>query len=745
MNLAEIVGHARSQGLEVTLDDLRQFGPLLRSQGQWVMPSALVDVVVDLARKQKPHRVLDPWARHGDLIVPVSAAVGPAVATAITVSRDDAEIGSYLSGVAKVTWLNQEPLDALSRDASEYDLVVAYPPFGARNGDPNVTIADVVVTDDYGNRIAAAALSKLSASGQGIVVLSPATIFAPRPSGLLRSLGRLDLHLNSLLHLPAGFFPQTSIETYVAVISRLETRDVFAGEIRDLKSHNESLLRNLASRAKGADLSLGALVEMDGFRGYRQYEADTAIARVAQRSGLSGTLLKNIAVEINLTKESEPSSFPERENAVYLPLIGKSKALASRTDLTLKAHNYAQIVIDSEKALAPYAASYYNAALGRLVRERSLTGAFIPKITKQSLLESLIYLPDLETQRRCIECDSRALNLISDVQSIRDAIWSQPIKVKSAYESLERVNREDSLKAWIDSLPFPLGSILWAYHASGEDDAERVVHLLHFFEALAEFTALVLWSAVRTSPVLVGHAKYPLGPGKPLQYSLEHSSFGSWIEMAGRLAKFCRGRLGDKDEAEDVFAAFQTRNREILELLFSSQIVGRMSDANSIRNRRAHGGIVSEDETKGNLVVLENLLAGLRQEVGNRWEEMPLLKAGANRLSSGIYHYDAELIMGRATLFERRRIEVTTPVDYGGLFLLANDSREPVILEPLIIITSSPKAAENACYFYNSARGKDLRFVSYHFRVQPEIIRADERVSSALEDIAAPPGGHDDQ
>jgi hypothetical protein len=44
---------------------------------------------------------------------------------------------------------------------------------------------------------------------------------------------------------------------------------------------------------------------------------------------------------------------------------------------------------------------------------------------------------------------------------------------------------------WADTLPFPLASILW--HYEGEpDEGAKVDYLLKFFEALAEFVALLI-------------------------------------------------------------------------------------------------------------------------------------------------------------------------------------------------------------------------------------------------------------
>mgnify|MGYP000933582170 FL=1 len=74
-------------------------------------------------------------------------------------------------------------------------------------------------------------------------------------------------------------------------------------------------------------------------------------------------------------------------------------------------------------------------------------------------------------------------------------------------ESFDNIIEED-IGNWIETLPFPLASILYAYDAEGEDE-KKIRYLLHFFEALSEFNVTILLSAIsqdlsftkKTSPI----------------------------------------------------------------------------------------------------------------------------------------------------------------------------------------------------------------------------------------------------
>lgn len=197
--------------------------------------------------------------------------------------------------------------------------------------------------------------------------------------------------------------------------------------------------------------------------------------------------LRDIATEVNLTKASEPPGFEERPNSIYLPLIGRGKAVTSPVDFSMKPHNYVQVVVRSENADAGYLAEFFNSALGHAVRESAFRGSVIPKISKASLLEARVYLPDWQRQLKTIELKSRVSNLLSELRELEDRIWRDTDEVDKALGEFYVMNREERFSDWLDVLPFPLASILWAYHASGGDHRKRYDHLVHFLRRLPNF------------------------------------------------------------------------------------------------------------------------------------------------------------------------------------------------------------------------------------------------------------------
>src|SRR5712671_3335633 len=90
-------------------------------------------------------------------------------------------------------------------------------------------------------------------------------------------------------------------------------------------------------------------------------------------------------------------------------------------------------------------------------------------------------------------------------------------------------------------MPFPLGSILWAYQTCGADNRKRYDHLLDFFEAYGEFLATILLSAFWRDDELLGAELKKLGEGASNQgFSFVRAAFGTWMRTVERLGSTCR-------------------------------------------------------------------------------------------------------------------------------------------------------------------------------------------------------------
>jgi hypothetical protein len=298
---------------------------------------------------------------------------------------------------------------------------------------------------------------------------------------------------------------------------------------------------------------------------------------------------------------------------------------------------------------------------------------------------------------------------------------------------LDKVNREETFVDWIDMMPFPLASILWAYHTSGNDFKKRYEHLLHFFEAYAQFLSTILLSAFKDDSETITEVAAAL---EEANFSIERSTFGAWVRIAEKLAK--RGRTmmntGAEEERSRCERAFATSNREALDLLFSSKVIGLLQKVNGHRNSwTGHGGIVSEKCSRDRHALLEGCLNTLREEFANAWASYVLIRPGTCSMTNGVFHYDGHKLTGTRTPFAKIEFRLGGPLEHGQLHLIEPGEARALCLLGLVKILESPAGEENACYFYNRTDRNGVRFVSYHFASNAELTRPAEEVDAVLQ------------
>ena len=135
--------------------------------------------------------------------------------------------------------------------------------------------------------------------------------------------------------------------------------------------------------------------------------------------------------------------------------------------------------------------------------------------------------------------------------------------------------------------------------------------------------------------------------------SLEMATFGTWKAVVELFAASAR-RLMENDE-EMVFELFKTRNRDVLNALFSKRIVSLFQATNKIRNDwQGHTGIVPDRDAKMVNDMLQQHIQTVREIFGVVWEGYELLLPIDAKMKSGVFHFGVKKIMGTRTPFPYR-------------------------------------------------------------------------------------------
>jgi N-6 DNA Methylase len=742
-DLIGFIGHCKAHGIPIGHEELSfilarlDMGSL---EASVIVPHKVALFMAEVADHFSPRSLLDPWADLGDLVCLMQQRLHLARCDGYTPRRKGYDVFQLLTEASKVNLSLGEPLTLLQATAVSYDAVVGCPPFGInaqRSLDIVVDEQAQQIKDDYGFILVLEACRHLTEKGVGIFVLPSSFFF--RPSEARHALARLGIRVVAAVELPAGTFrPSTSISTHVVLLQRSTNQHLFTARFADDAKHQADLLRNLRDGKAGKAPQLGRLVRADTFRGFTAVELTERIKEQARRMGLVPYPFGEVVLECHSpTSQVLLDGFEEKPNVVYLPQMAATAATTTETELPDKT-NYLQLVINTEVANAEFVARLLNTSFGQLWRDSLRDDDTIPCISKALLQSSTIYLPPKSAramQDEVLKCHHTVSRLRNELNELEAQLWRRPADLPTVQAALRTVNQHDRFNVWLDSLPFPLASVLWVCRTQAGSLKEQYERKLHFFEALAEFMGVVYLSAYSAHQAMWNEWRNTLLEAlEKGKLSLEMATFGTWKAVVEVFSAQTR-QLLERDDAL-AFELFKTRNRQVLETLCSKDIVSILQATNKTRNERiGHTGIVADAVAKAVNDGLEAHTETVRRVFGVMWDEYELLLPGECKMRSSVYHYTYTKVMGTRTPFATDTVQVVEPMEDGHLHLKSPAERRALKLLPFVKVMRSPKTAENACYFYNRRQADGIRFLSYYFEPDAEVVEEFGDVAKVLGDL----------
>jgi hypothetical protein len=756
-----------SLGISIPSDQLPELIPTIlqtfgrHHSGYLHLPTVLSDLLTKLLEGRSARTLCDPWAGLGTMLAIAQRATPAARCIAFNTNASEGKLAKALFPLAE--WSIGEPLKLLETLASPIDIVVSCLPFGARTSE-TLTLADtagnpVELRDDLGNLILTAATARLSENGVGLFVVPQSFFLAER--SVLKRFAEFGFNVDAALALPPGSFaPYTAISTYLLVVTKSPPKPMFAAQLSGDPNTNSQILANLNNGLEGGAVELGRYVEALDFRGVDSLRAGDYFATASKQIGFPAVVLEDLATEITLGRFGDGFKFPPATNAIFVPMIGQSDVVASIDDLSLKAQNYAQVTIDPSKSQATFIAQFLNSELGKKIREWGKSGTTISKLNKRTLKKLQIFIPDLATQRKMLEIETRLsgeenilLSLQNDLAELRRDLWRNPRSVGAVSDRLDvfsiriagdlKEQASIGLDQWFETIPFPIASILRAWQATPSDDYKtKHEHLLHFFEATAEFISVILLSAFSANEALYAPQKEKLKEAMAKQnLSFQRATFGTWklvVEYLGKQTRTLLQESGKKPEDAKNDRAigasiFADLSLKLPSLLSSKDIADVLGATNKMRNDwSGHGGVVGQEEAKLRNEQLLGQVEKLRQAMSDVWDRSVVVNALHCRPRKGVFENEIAILKGSNSEFLKESRAMSNWLDVDSLYIISGEQSGALKLLPLVQVSASPGTAKNACYFFNRTEREGARFVSYHFAVQPELSGVFEEATNAI-------------
>jgi len=624
--------------------------------------------------------------------------------------------------------------------AKQYDAIVACGPVGLKRETRTYGsgVDEIELCDDPACLLIADVADRLSLSGFIASVMAPRFAWEKGSRTVRKNLPYFGLHLSALLTFQPGIFAHTSISFILAIITKERHNKLFVAAIPEDSDGQNALVDRLWKRSPGTMVSQGRLVSEDQFNSFQQLESKERAANIASGKGFNPITFDRVVREIRVPKRTGTKfeRCDDHPDAVYLPEMAKTAATTRQENLPEKLKSYFQLLVNPEVVLPEYLAELLNTPLGHSLRQSVMTGTTIPRINKDLLKASTLYIVPIPDQEQALEAKSEIHRLRNELSELETDIWEYPRKVARVTEALGRVNHEERFEEWIETLPFPLASILRSYHALDQKAKEKYERLLYFFEALTEFFAAIHLSAFQINTIRWQKELVLLRRVLNDQHlSLERATFGLWRVIFERLAGSLRSMLnGAKEERAVAFSLYAVANSIPLEMLSSKSLVGLVQRVNSFRNRwTGHGGAVTPAEAEERHNSLRKELEEVRTIIGQRFLQYQLLEPRKAEILEGpLFRCRVRRVMGSNPQLEHQTVTVTTPLKTGVLYLNNPGHDAALELIPIVQMSDTPQPAS---YFYNRCEDSQLHLVSYHFAEKSEITSPGSTLSNLFSDF----------
>lgn len=462
---------------EVVFDQLRQHSitptleelvNVIRLPDRGLLPSyaplTLARFVAALAAGFGGESILDPRAGIGSLVSELARRLVKSKLAAATgaAPRQLAAVVPLLSGLEQVEWLADDELDQLKQSSRRFDLIVSHPPpikpYSPEGSQGTTTLAEQVISE---------APKLLSEQGIGIfVVLRGLLMVESQRDRLVASLHSAGYRITDIVQVESNDFDGDQFyPSSVIVIRRTTDSRTMAARFSPDPQVQAALVSNIVARREAKRAALGRFVTLDTFRGMSELEAFEAMRELGEKNGFPAITFGQAVSQINQPRRDQ-DGFEDVANAVYLPLMAKTAASTNQASLPERLKSYLQLVVNPQLVEPEYLAGFLNSPAGQMLRDSVRSGTTIPRIRADLLREAIVHLPPLDLQRQIVEAAGAARRLRQGLAELEAAVWKEPKKIDDTLRSLNRMSGtqgDDGYQTWVDSLPFPLASILWTH------------------------------------------------------------------------------------------------------------------------------------------------------------------------------------------------------------------------------------------------------------------------------------------
>jgi len=707
-------------------------------------PKPIVDFVSKISQRIKPSSILDPVCGYG-LLLASAAEVTTATVQGVEFVGKTFDVASIVLGEQSTLYGDAFAAHKKGK-LGQYDLIVADPPLGMKLSEDQALAINLKTSSfNFEEGLLLMVASRLNPSGVALVVVKPSFFFSSKSKQVQKFIQKEGCRISAAIHIPSGTFQNTAIASYLLMIEQGSQEEIFVGQLSPDPVHQDQLLKNLIRRKPKGGPSLGRICSLSKFLGYEAFVAQENLSRLARECGWKEFAAKEVFSQHEFMREEEENEvFTQDANSLFLKLIGKGRASIQIDELRFGESKSLREILHLKTNPNVTEPNFFvhwvnNSRIGRLTLDTLRGDSFRPRIRVKDFLELKIYLPPVQEQKLFVEGIAYLKKVHAETEELKSALFSGNESTEDLVSRIHSINQEDHYENWLESIPFPMASILWRHFASKDTYRHRYEILIHFFEATAAFLATIHLSAFMSDNENWEECGRKLHEKLMDQkLSLDQATFGTWKIILERLSSTCSSILKDSENQSDKRELWQriygSPDREVLKMLSNSEILGLIQQANKLRNDwQGHRGALSEDTAKSVHDRLFDLVQQIRGIFGRNWERYEMIQPGSGRYRQGMYFFTCRRLMGtRSTPFEEQVYQSRHPLEEDALYLFDSVNGTGIQLRPLIEVIPSPEKQAMACFIFSRIEKHTTRWISYHFEQESEIKHSSKGVEETL-------------
>lgn len=349
-------------------------------------------------------------------------------------------------------------------------------------------------------------------------------------------------------------------------------------------------------------------------------------------------------------------------NCVFVPTLGFGSVRTAPPELEGK-QRYRVLVVElnPEVAQAEYVAGLLSSPPGKKLRESVSSGSGLQHLSATGAEVIRLPVPPISDQLQTVRSAAQLASMEATVARLRDELWRRPQDAARVLAQLEAGAKADPVRRWLDTLPYPLASVLQRYSAL-RDSREQLEALLQFYEATAQFGCAVLLSILRADSDLLALARPDIArvAGRRGE-RFNRAEFGLWTKLGPALAQAI-GRIGQKRELQARLQAAAAPTAALMAQLTGERIWQVLDQARDKRNTRVHGGVQPPAERESRIATLEVLLSNAEQALASGFEDIDLARVDQGRLTRDLHVYPrAQRLRGPSGVFEEFELKTRSP------------------------------------------------------------------------------------